>query len=1177
MPKITLCMIVKDEAENLPRCLDSVAGVVDEVVIVDTGSSDRTPEIARARGARVETLPWPGSFNLARNRSLDLASGDWVLVMDADEELDRRDRARLRKLVEAGGESPPPEGYLLRVINHLGTVPASPVETHASVRLFRNRAEHRYEGLVHEQPRVPRPALTDIRIHHWGYVPETYADRRKAERNERLLTEALAAKPDDPYLLYSLAVLYYATRRYPEARETIVRAVALIEPSRHYHSRALKVLAMAEEKTAGPRAAITALDRAVSLYPDYTDLYYLRAGFRREAGDLAGAIADACECLARGEAPTRYDSHCGTGGLLALDLLVELLAAARDGRGRLAVFRALGRAAGRATVSGDAAFAERVYQVGLDEVRRHRGRLRGMVARAAADFAVSYARYLSTRAILELEQAIKACPWCETLARTWRQTYALGIAPPVAPAAAPEGAQPAGVAPVPEAVPRSRPTAPPDVAPPGAAPPGAAATPSPAEPAPAGERGVSPTITVCLIARDEAAHLPRCLASVAAHVDEIVVVDTGSTDRTADLARTFGAVVLDFPWTGDFSQARNFALEHATSEWVLELDADEEVAPGDGPRLKATIRAHPWAEGFLVRVVDYLGGRPGVDRAANTSFRLFRNRPEHRYVRAVHEQVTPVTFERDGKPAVVPCSLVIYHYGYLDPVDRAKRRGERNLRLAEKELAERPGDPFCHFNLAAEHLKAGRYTDALRHYQEAIERADQKLAYAAEARIRAAITLALLGAGTDALAELAEAEKLYPNFTDVFFLRGEVLRSLGRPIEAREAFSRCLELGETPPGYPTLLGVGTFRAAAHLGEIYEDLGSPRAALACYAQALAFEPRFLPAYLGRARSLLALYGDGARDRFEKELAPDDGTGAKVNLTIGYVWLVLFRPRWALPYLARALGEAGEADLDPTSRSKAEALAGLAYFALGRDEEAVQHLSAAGPDESGAALALALLCASRVDEAKALHPPGRPGLKPALLREVVARFEDDPTGTREEPAGPPRAPTPQLAALYRDTPQSYVETALELVSLGAARRHPGLLKACLELMRPVEDLGPWLRLGKFYSQAGLDTMAAVELVDCLNRGVADAEAAAIVGGYLVDRGRFGEGETFLRKAVEWDPACWRARLGVWTSLRKRAAAAAVEAAELFPRSAAAAGVAEEVQRCVRRPAPPNDGTT
>ena len=99
-PTVSLCMIVKDEEENLARCLDSVRDFVDEIIIVDTGSTDRTIDIAERYGARVFYHPWEGSFSKARNYSLKYATCDWILILDADEELNNDDTSRLKEIAK---------------------------------------------------------------------------------------------------------------------------------------------------------------------------------------------------------------------------------------------------------------------------------------------------------------------------------------------------------------------------------------------------------------------------------------------------------------------------------------------------------------------------------------------------------------------------------------------------------------------------------------------------------------------------------------------------------------------------------------------------------------------------------------------------------------------------------------------------------------------------------------------------------------------------------------------------------------------------------------------------------------------------------------------------------------------------------------------------------------------
>src|SRR5262249_58698262 len=154
--RVSLCMIVKDEEANLPACLDSAVDLVDEVVVVDTGSADNTRAVAARYGARVVDFAWCDSFAAARNESLRHATGDWVLWLDADDRLDEANRLKLGSLLR----SLPDEdaAYLLR-----SQTPPDPITGTVvlvdQAKLFRLRPDVRFEYRVHEQivPAVLRP------------------------------------------------------------------------------------------------------------------------------------------------------------------------------------------------------------------------------------------------------------------------------------------------------------------------------------------------------------------------------------------------------------------------------------------------------------------------------------------------------------------------------------------------------------------------------------------------------------------------------------------------------------------------------------------------------------------------------------------------------------------------------------------------------------------------------------------------------------------------------------------------------------------------------------------------------------------------------------------------------------------------------------------------------------
>ena len=214
-----------------------------------------------------------------------------------------------------------------------------------------------------------------------------------------------------------------------------------------------------------------------------------------------------------------------------------------------------------------------------------------------------------------------------------------------------------------------------------------------------------------MIVKDEEELLPRSLAAVAPYVDEIVIVDTGSTDGTVEIATSFGAQVIDFPWNGSFADARNVSLDAATGDWILWLDADEVLDEGSGELLRE-VATRSWREGFYLRMTSVLGDED-ADGAGfvHQTMRLFRNRPEYRFVGRIHEQHT------GEMPLHIPerfevTDVHVLHYGYGAERVAARDKGERNTSLLELEAAENDGDPFTLFNLGTEHLAAGRPLEA---------------------------------------------------------------------------------------------------------------------------------------------------------------------------------------------------------------------------------------------------------------------------------------------------------------------------------------------------------------------------------------------------------------------------------------------------------------------------------
>ena len=204
-PTLSACLIVKNEEKLLPRCLDSIRDLVDEIIVVDTGSEDNTPEIARQYSCTIHHFPWQGDFSSARNASLQRATQDWILVIDADEELRPEEPWKIRRYISQ------PEAQAISIsVYNLSPETGVVSSFLPSIRLFRRSLDLRYYGVVHNRLEVPSEVTamrTDIKLLHYGYDLTPEQLEPKKERTRYLLERQLAENPDDVYANFNMAQL----------------------------------------------------------------------------------------------------------------------------------------------------------------------------------------------------------------------------------------------------------------------------------------------------------------------------------------------------------------------------------------------------------------------------------------------------------------------------------------------------------------------------------------------------------------------------------------------------------------------------------------------------------------------------------------------------------------------------------------------------------------------------------------------------------------------------------------------------------------------------------------------------------------------------------------------------------------------------------------------------------
>jgi GT2 family glycosyltransferase len=302
-----------------------------------------------------------------------------------------------------------------------------------------------------------------------------------------------------------------------------------------------------------------------------------------------------------------------------------------------------------------------------------------------------------------------------------------------------------------------------------------------------------PKVSLTMIVRDEEANLSACLGSIAGVFDEVVVVDTGSKDRTREIAREHGARVFEFPWVDDFAAARNAALARATGDYAFWLDADDVVEPAERPKLEALLAGLRAGDetAYVVKCACDPDGEGGGGATVVDHIRLFPLRNDVRWTYRVHEQILPA-LRRVGAP-VRWSDVTVRHTGYADPALRG-RKLERDVRILNQELADRPDDPFVLFNLGSIAVERGDWPAALDHLGRSLagsaptDSITRKL-FALIARCRQ-----MLGDLPGAVAVCDEGLRTVGDDAELLFRRAVALRGLARNAEAEASWRRILTM-----------------------------------------------------------------------------------------------------------------------------------------------------------------------------------------------------------------------------------------------------------------------------------------------------------------------------------------------------------------------------------------------
>jgi tetratricopeptide (TPR) repeat protein len=364
------------------------------------------------------------------------------------------------------------------------------------------------------------------------------------------------------------------------------------------------------------------------------------------------------------------------------------------------------------------------------------------------------------------------------------------------------------------------------------------------------------TLSLCMIVKNEERHLRRCLESVRGLADDLVVVDTGSTDGTIEIARDHGARLFRLDWHDDFSIARNFSLEEATGDWILVLDADESIASRDHDPIRACMRragihaVRSATRNYLDTgaVVGWQPGPGGYDEGIPYAGyydvpcrRLFVNQPWLRFKNAVHEELHTVD---PGLPFVeAHATWIIHHYGKADEQSRVRAKGERYLRIGLLKIQDKPDDPLAHYELGIQHRTLGKPGDAIPWFERALALSP----HYRDADLQLALCWSELEDHEQALAALAVSQRHLPQYAaEIALAVGNIHRERDEPEAAERAYRHALS---TRPAYgPATLGLaGLLAGQQRFSE----------AVDCLDDAIVHNPADVDCRIARARVRLAM--------------------------------------------------------------------------------------------------------------------------------------------------------------------------------------------------------------------------------------------------------------------------------------------------------------------------------
>ncbi|HJT36518.1 MAG TPA: glycosyltransferase [Pirellulales bacterium] len=384
------------------------------------------------------------------------------------------------------------------------------------------------------------------------------------------------------------------------------------------------------------------------------------------------------------------------------------------------------------------------------------------------------------------------------------------------------------------------------------------ATEAPAAPnSPCSLSPVPCSLSLCMIVRQNARTIRACLESVKPWVDEIIVVDTGSTDATRDICRELGAEVHHFAWPKSFAVARNESLKYAQGEWIFWMDSDDVIDADNGRKLRSlACGTHaPNTLGYVMQVYCPGGGVDGAhDVTVVDHLKLFRNHRGLCFEGRIHEQVLDAINRSNGD--VIFTDIFVVHAGADHSPEGRRTKLKRDIKLLRLDLRDRPNHTFVHFNLGMTYADAGKHRKAVKALKRSLELAQPHESHVRKVYAILASSLRELGQRVKARQACLEGLKLYPKDPELLFRHAMLLHEDGRLRAAELSYLAALANNDGLHFSSIDSGIVGFKARHNLAAVYQDMGALAKAKAQWRRIIEEVPGYRDGWRGLVENLIS---------------------------------------------------------------------------------------------------------------------------------------------------------------------------------------------------------------------------------------------------------------------------------------------------------------------------------